>query len=82
MFVWYYQETNKFKDKYLLVPGDDKVWIVWTEKKGQGNKKEGETFLIEIMELIEDSINPPNWLIKTILKERVEEEETKETKVP
>jgi len=31
------------------VAGDDKIWIVWSGKKGQGNKKEGEQFLTETM---------------------------------
>jgi len=62
----------------MLVPGDDKVWIVWSEKNG--NKAEAEKFLTEIMESIEDSIEPSNRLVKTLLSEKEEDVKEKKSK--
>jgi len=28
--IWHFYETRELNVKYLLVPGDEKVWIVWT----------------------------------------------------
>jgi len=47
-----------------LIPGDTKVWIVWTIKNG--NNSEAELILNDLMEDAKNTIDPCNYLIKRI----------------
>ena len=55
-----------------MIPGDTKVWIVWTIKNG--NNSEAELILNDLMEDAKNTIDPCNYLIKRIWYEKDEEQ--------